>query len=104
MSMTEQAADAAIGSSRWPGPDDGRVDAADEELARQLAERARAEGVCLAGPGGLLGGLTKMVLETALEGEMDAHLGYEKHDPAGRQRELPERAPGQDGDHRGRPR
>jgi putative transposase len=66
-----------------PVPDDGRVDAADEELARQLAERARAEGVSLTGPGGLLGRLTKVVLESALEGEMDAHLGYRKHDPAG---------------------
>jgi hypothetical protein len=27
-----------------PVADDGRVDAADEELARQLAERARARG------------------------------------------------------------
>jgi transposase-like protein len=59
------------------------VDAADEELARQLAERARAEGLSLTGPGGLLGRLTKVVLESALEGEMDAHLGYRKHDPAG---------------------
>jgi putative transposase len=71
----------------WPaGPlaDDGRVGAAEEELARQLAERARAEGVSLTGPGGLLGRLTKVVLESALEGEMDAHLGYARHDPAGR--------------------
>ena len=66
-----------------PVADDGRVDAADEELARQLAERARAEGVSLTGPGGLLGRLTKVVLESALEGEMDAHLGYAKHDRAG---------------------
>jgi hypothetical protein len=28
-------------------PDDGRVDAAGEQLARQLAERARAQGLCL---------------------------------------------------------
>jgi hypothetical protein len=28
--------------------------------------------------------VTKVVLESALEGEMDAHLGYVKHDPAGR--------------------
>jgi len=66
-----------------PAADDGRVGAAEEELARQLAERARAEGLSLAGPGGLLGRLTKVVLESALEGEMDAHLGYRKHDPAG---------------------
>ena len=28
--------------------------------------------------------LTKNVLETALEAEMSEHLGYDKHDPAGR--------------------
>ena len=66
-----------------PPADDGRVDEADEALAPQLAERAQAEGINLAGPGGLLGRLTKVVLESALEGEMDAHLGYAKHDPAG---------------------
>lgn len=27
--------------------------------------------------------LTKRVLESALEGEITDHLGYEKHDPAG---------------------
>jgi putative transposase len=64
--------------------EDGRPAPAEEELARQLAERARAEGLSLTGPGGLLGRLTKVVLEGALEGEMDAHLGYEKHDAAGR--------------------
>jgi transposase-like protein len=62
----------------------GRPDAAELELARQLAERAQAEGLQLTGPGGLLGRLTKVVLEGALEGEMDAHLGYAKHAPAGR--------------------
>ena len=63
--------------------DDDRVDPADEQLVRELAGRARAEGVSLTGPGGLLGRLTKVVLESALEGEMDAHLGYRKHDQAG---------------------
>jgi putative transposase len=43
----------------------------------QLVERAEAEGVRLTGPGGLLGRLTKLVLENALEGEMSDHLGYE---------------------------
>jgi putative transposase len=62
----------------------GGREAAELELARQLAERAQAEGLSLTGPGGLLGRLTKVVLEGALEGEMDAHLGYAKHDPAGR--------------------
>jgi putative transposase len=64
---------------------DGAVpDAGELELAKQLAERARGEGLALTGPGGLLGRLTKVVLEGALEGEMDAHLGNAKHDPAGR--------------------
>jgi putative transposase len=55
-----------------------------QQLATELVERARAEGVDLVGPGGLLTGLTKTVLETALEAEMSEHLGYDKHDPAGR--------------------
>jgi len=53
------------------------------ELAGELMARAEAEGVSLVGPGGLLAGLTKTVLETALEAEMTEHLGYEPHDPAG---------------------
>jgi transposase-like protein len=32
----------------------------------------------------LLTGLTKAVVETALEEEISGHLGYDKHDPAGR--------------------
>lgn len=43
-----------------------------------LRERARAGGLRLIGEGGLLGKLTKMVIEGALEGELDDHLGYEK--------------------------
>jgi putative transposase len=56
----------------------------DEQVARDLVERARHEGAQLVGPGGLLSGLTKTVLETALEVEMEDHLGYPKHAPAGR--------------------
>ena len=60
------------------------VDAVDEQLVRQLAGRAAGAGLSLTGEGGLLQRLTKIVLEGALEGEMDAHLGYARHDPAGR--------------------
>jgi len=60
------------------------LSAADEQLLRELTERARTGGVKLTGEGGLLGTLTKMVLEGALEGELDDHLGYGKHDPEGR--------------------
>src|SRR5690349_21249652 len=59
-------------------------DATNDELVRLLAERARAEGLRLAGEGGLLSQLTKRVVESALDGELDDHLGYGKHDPAGR--------------------
>jgi hypothetical protein len=36
------------------------------------------------GPGGFMSRLSKRVLETALEGESDGHLGYAKHDASGR--------------------
>src|SRR5688572_27256213 len=55
-----------------------------QQVAEQLLAQARAQGVELVGPGGLLNQLTKRVLETALEEEMSAHLGYDKHDPVGR--------------------
>ena len=63
-----------------PVPD--RID--QQQLAQQLVEAARAEGVELVGPGGLLTGLTKTVLETAVEAEMTEHLGYDRHDRVGR--------------------
>jgi len=49
-----------------------------------LLGKAQAQGVELLGPDGLLSQVTKAVLERALAEEMTAHLGYEKHDPAGR--------------------
>lgn len=61
-----------------------RVTIDQQQLAQELVEQARAEGVELVGAGGLLTGLTKTVLETALEAEISEHLGYGRHDPAGR--------------------
>jgi hypothetical protein len=58
--------------------------AADEQVLRELTERARTGGLKLTGEGGLPGRLTKLVIEGALEGELDDHLGYAKHDPDGR--------------------
>jgi putative transposase len=81
MSMTDSAETAAAPEHDAELPVLG---AADAQLLRELADRARAGGLKLTGQGGLLGQLTKMVLEGALEGEMDDHLGYGKHDPAGR--------------------
>ncbi|UPK77228.1 IS256 family transposase [Nocardioidaceae bacterium SCSIO 66511] len=55
-----------------------------QQLAEQLLAQAKEQGIDLVGPDGLLNQLTKNVLETALEAEMDDHLGYERHDPVGR--------------------
>jgi transposase-like protein len=53
-------------------------------IAREMVRSARARGAALTGPDGLLKALTKTVIETALDEEMTEHLGYDKHDPAGR--------------------
>ena len=54
----------------------GRID---EGLVAQLVGQARAEGISIDGEGGLLAQMTKLVVESALEGEMADHLGYDKH-------------------------
>lgn len=56
----------------------------DRSIAEQLVEQAKSDGRSLVGPGGLLADLTRQVLETGLEVEMDAHLGYVKHASQGR--------------------
>jgi putative transposase len=57
----------------------------DDRLRDALAERSRdaAGGLRLTGEGSMLGELVKAVLERALEAELTAHLGYDRHDPAG---------------------
>jgi len=55
----------------------------DPELVDRLMADAGDETELL-GPDGLLSELTKAVLERALAAELTDHLGYEKHDPAGR--------------------
>ena len=58
-----------------------RLDDLDEQLIGQLVDRARSEGLRLTGEDGLLAQLTKRIIESAAEGEMDVHLGYDKHRP-----------------------
>jgi putative transposase len=53
------------------------------ELADQLVAAARTSGIELTGPAGLLTGLTKQVLETALDVELTEHLGYDRHERTG---------------------
>ena len=74
--------EAVLGEDSTPAPDG--LDSVAEQLIDRLAARARAGGLQLAGEGGLLQQLTKRLLESALEGELSDHLGYGKHDPAGR--------------------
>jgi Transposase, Mutator family len=55
-----------------------------QELAEQLVEQARAEGVDLIGPGWVADRVDGRVLNTALDVEMSEYLGYDRHDPIGR--------------------
>lgn len=45
-------------------------------LAERLLAQAKEQGVSLVGPGGLLSGLTRQVLEAALNEEVTEHLGH----------------------------
>ena len=53
-------------------------------MAGSPVDRARAGGLQLTGEGGVIQQLTKRLLEAALDDEITDHLGYGKHDPAGR--------------------
>lgn len=68
-----------------PPPADPSLEAR-RAWAAELVERARADGLELVGPDGLLADVAKLVLEAGLEVEMDAHLGYSKHAVEGRNR------------------
>ena len=54
------------------------------EIARQLVDRAREEGVALTGDGGLLPALVARVLQTGLNVEFEDHVGYEPYALEGR--------------------
>ncbi|MFE9222917.1 transposase, partial [Streptomyces lavendulae] len=55
----------------------------DDRFLNEFVARALAGGLQMTGEGGLLQQLTKRLLESALEGEVTGHLGYDRHDPAG---------------------
>nr|WP_234658995.1 IS256 family transposase [Agromyces marinus] len=53
-------------------------------LAEQLVATATNQGIELTGPNGLLTGLTRQVLQSALEAELADHLGYDRYAVDGR--------------------
>ncbi len=54
------------------------------EIARQLVERARGEGIALTGQGGLLPSLVANILQAGLNIEFEDHVGYEPYALEGR--------------------
>lgn len=88
MTITASAADTAAVStdettSKRPRRARTTPAGVDPALVDRLVAQAREQGLQLSGEGGLLQQLTKIVLESALDGEITDHLGYDKHDPAG---------------------
>lgn len=55
----------------------------DRGLVAQLVGDAQRQGLSVDGEGGLLAELTRLVLESALEGAITDHLGYDKHEKGG---------------------
>jgi len=54
------------------------------DVVDMLMAKADADGLRLVGPDGVLGQLTKMLMERAIDEELTDHLGYERGDQAGR--------------------
>jgi transposase-like protein len=63
---------------------DRQVPAELSEQVARLVEQARYDGIQLTGEAGLLPDMIKQAVEAALQGEMTAHLGYERYAPEGR--------------------
>ena len=64
-----------------------------QELAQQPLAQAKEQGIDRVCPDGLLNRLTKNVLETALEAEIDEHLRYENTTCPGAGAGIPATAP-----------
>lgn len=78
--MTETMTDMNVGAKEVTGS----LKYAQRAALREMVKTATARGDAVTGPNGLLADLTKLVIEIALDEEMSAHLGYDKHDPEGR--------------------
>ena len=86
---TSSSGSSAVESTRLDGvteppPEPAELDKAQREAIAQMVRQAKDAGVALTGPDGLLKALTAQVVEAALDEELNEHLGYDKHDPVGR--------------------
>ncbi len=61
---------------------DLREGTGDEQLIGQVAQQARVADLTLTGQDGLRARLARTVIERALKGEMDTHLGCARHERA----------------------
>src|SRR5256714_12659673 len=66
-------------SPRKSDKTEGRQLSPEQAAAVAMVAEAKARGLALTGPNGLLKLFTKNVLETALNEEMTEHLGHEKN-------------------------
>src|SRR5256714_15364683 len=66
-------------SPRKSDKTEGRQLSPEQAAAVAMVAEAKARGLALTGPNGLLQLFTKNVLETALNEEMTEHLGHEKN-------------------------
>jgi putative transposase len=66
-------------SPRKRDQESGRQLSPEQAAAAAMVAEAKARGLALTGPDGLLKLFTKNVLETALNEELTEHLGHEKH-------------------------
>ena len=82
--LGNEATGPVLGNEATGPAEEGGLDAVDEQLIARLAGMARGGGLRLTGEGGLLAQLTKRLVESALEGEITDHLGYDRHAAAGR--------------------
>src|SRR5687768_750431 len=60
------------------------ADLVDKQAMDAVLAQVRGDGLRLTGPGGFLPELVKAVLERGLQAELSEHLGYGKHEAAGK--------------------
>jgi putative transposase len=80
--MAREKSERRLPAVRDDDVDDGDLDM--EGFAVELVNRARSQGVELAGENGLLTAMVRQVLQTGLNVELAEHLGYQPHAIEGR--------------------